>query len=584
MVSGDREARSGLRYCLLASAAVAAALTITGDVADARRHHHSRVHYAHAGHGHGHRHARLEDYSPPFASIVVDGNSGTVLQAASADALRHPASLTKVMTLYLLFERLESGRLKLDSELKVSEHASDQAPTKLGLKPGQTISIESAIKGIITKSANDAAVAIAENLGGDEESFAKLMTQKAHALGMAHTIYVNASGLPDDDQVTTARDQAILGRAIQERFPHYYRYFSTESFVYRGEEMRNHNHLLGVVEGVDGIKTGFTRASGFNLLTSLHRDGRYLVAVVMGGPSASERDERMRELIGAHIKEAAVRRTAPMIAEAAERRDEAAVKLPAPRPDRIATASLDARSTAGSNDPIRPLLVKTISYRTVPVQTASLAPMPALVPVTANAPAPAPQVSAVAPAAPAQAATRVSIEPRAEIAAAAPNVTVKVAQAEPSQATVSEPATARATEVAPTHIPAAQIPAAQTQPPQLQAPQMQPAQIEPAPTESRAAANVSSAPAYSAPPAHNHGGWLIQIGAFDDETEAKQHLTAAQIKVHATLAAKDPFTERVQKGDKALYRARFAGFDKSTAEAACRALKRSDFECMALKD
>ena len=584
MVSGDREARSGLRYCLLASAAVAAALTITGDVADARRHHHSRVHYAHAGHGHGHRHARLEDYSPPFASIVVDGNSGTVLQAASADALRHPASLTKVMTLYLLFERLESGRLKLDSELKVSEHASDQAPTKLGLKPGQTISIESAIKGIITKSANDAAVAIAENLGGDEESFAKLMTQKAHALGMAHTIYVNASGLPDDDQVTTARDQAILGRAIQERFPHYYRYFSTESFVYRGEELRNHNHLLGVVEGVDGIKTGFTRASGFNLLTSLHRDGRYLVAVVMGGPSASERDERMRELIGAHIKEAAVRRTAPMIAEAAERRDEAAVKLPAPRPDRIATASLDARSTAGSNDPIRPLLVKTISYRTVPVQTASLAPMPALVPVTANAPAPAPQVSAVAPAAPAQAATRVSIEPRAEIAAAAPNVTVKVAQAEPSQATVSEPATARATEVAPTHIPAAQIPAAQTQPPQLQAPQMQPAQIEPAPTESRAAANVSSAPAYSAPPAHNHGGWLIQIGAFDDETEAKQHLTAAQIKVHATLAAKDPFTERVQKGDKALYRARFAGFDKSTAEAACRALKRSDFECMALKD
>jgi D-alanyl-D-alanine carboxypeptidase len=584
MASGDREAHCGLRYCLLASAAVAAALTITGDVADARRHHHSRVHYAHAGHGHGHRHARLEDYSPPFASIVVDGNSGTVLQAVSPDALRHPASLTKVMTLYLLFERLESGRLKLDSELKVSEHASDQAPTKLGLKPGQTISIESAIKGIITKSANDAAVAIAENLGGDEESFAKLMTQKAHALGMAHTIYVNASGLPDDDQVTTARDQAILGRAIQERFPHYYRYFSTESFVYRGEEMRNHNHLLGVVEGVDGIKTGFTRASGFNLLTSLHRDGRYLVAVVMGGPSASERDERMRELIGAHIKEAAVRRTAPMIAEAAERRDEAAVKLPAPRPDRIATASVDARSTAGSNDPIRPLLVKTISYRTVPVQTASLAPMPALVPVTANAPAPAPQVSAVAPAAPAQAATRVSIEPRAEIAAAAPNVTVKVAQAEPSQATINEPATARATEVVPTHIPAAQIPAAQTQPPQLQAPQMQPAQIEPAPTESRSAANVSSVPTYSAPPAHNHGGWLIQIGAFDDETEAKQHLTAAQIKVHATLAAKDPFTERVQKGDKALYRARFAGFDKSTAEAACRALKRSDFECMALKD
>ena len=315
------------------------------------------------------------------------------MQAASPDALRHPASLTKVMTLYLLFERLESGRLRLDTALKISEHASEQAPTKLGLKPGQTISVEDAIKGIVTKSANDAAVAVAENLGGDEDSFAKLMTQKAHALGMAHTIYVNASGLPDDDQVTTARDQAVLGRAIQERFPRYYRYFSTEFFVYHGEAMRNHNHLLGAVDGVDGIKTGFTRASGFNLLTSLHRDGRYLVAVVMGGPSASERDDRMRELISAHIKEAAVRRTAPMIAEAAERREGTSARSTAARTERTATASVEpsmapstaSRMAAGSNDPIRPLLVKTISYRTAPVQTASLAPMPALVPVAATA-------------------------------------------------------------------------------------------------------------------------------------------------------------------------------------------------------
>ena len=596
------EARSGLRYCLLASAAVAAALTITGDVADARRHHHSRVHHAHAGHGH--RHARIEDYSPPFASIVVDGNSGSVLQAASPDALRHPASLTKVMTLYLLFERLEAGRLKLDSALKVSEHASEQAPTKLGLKPGQTISIEDAIKGIVTKSANDAAVAIAENLGGEEDSFAKLMTQKAHALGMAHTVYVNASGLPDDDQVTTARDQAILGRAIQERFPRYYRYFSTESFVYHGEAMRNHNHLLGVVDGVDGIKTGFTRASGFNLLTSLHRDGRYLVAVVMGGPSASERDERMRELISAHIKEAAVRRTSPMIAEAAERREEAPAKSPATRTDRTATANVEPsvapstasstapRIVAGSNDPIRPLLVKTISYRTAPVQTASLAPMPALVPVTAAVPATAPQTSAaVAPAVPAQAGTRANSQTRTEIAAAAPNVDLKVAQAEPSvPAAGAEPAAPKSVAAAPVQIQPVQLPSAQIQPApvrlaQKQPAQMQPAQIEPTPIVTHtAAARVQTVPAYPAPPAHSHGGWLIQIGAFDDEAEAKQHLSAAQNKVQVALAAKDPFTERVQKGDKALYRARFAGFDKSTAEAACRALKRSDFECISLKD
>ena len=590
MASVDSEARFGLRYCLLASAAVAAALTITGDVADARRHHHSQVHHAHAGRGH--RHARLEDYSPPFASIVVDGNSGAVLQAASPDALRHPASLTKVMTLYLLFERLESGRLWLDSALKVSEHASEQAPTKLGLKPGQTISIEDAIKGIVTKSANDAAVAVAENLGGDEESFAKLMTQKAHALGMAHTIYVNASGLPDDDQVTTARDQSILGRAIQERFPRYYRYFSTESFVYHGEAMRNHNHLLGAVDGVDGIKTGFTRASGFNLLTSLHRDGRYLVAVVMGGPSASERDERMRELIGAHIKEAAARRTAPMVAEVAERREEASAKSPASRTDRAATTNVEPRTAAsttssttpsttprmaaGSNDPIRPLLVRTISYRTAPVQTASLAPMPALVPVAAAAPVSQP--SAVAPD---------SSQVRTEIAVAAPKVELKVAQAEPSVplAAASEPAPVKSVAAAPVQIQPVQPRPAQTQAAPMQPAQMQPAQIEPAPIETHiAAAKPQTAPAYSAPPIHSHGGWLIQIGAFDDEADAKQHLTAAQTKVHLALAAKDPFTERVQKGDKALYRARFAGFDKSTAEAACRALKRSDFECMALKD
>jgi len=566
------EARSGLRYCLLASAAVAAALTITGDVADARRHHHSRAHHAHAGHGHGHRHAQLEDYSPPFASIVVDGNSGSVLQAASPDALRHPASLTKVMTLYLLFERLETGRLKLDSALKVSEHASEQAPTKLGLKPGQTITVEDAIKGIVTKSANDAAATVAENLGGDEENFAKLMTQKAHALGMAHTTYVNASGLPDDDQVTTARDQAVLGRAIQDRFPRYYRYFSTESFVYHGEAMRNHNHLLGAVEGVDGIKTGFTRASGFNLLTSLHRDGRYLVAVVMGGPSASERDERMRELIGAHIKQAAVRRTAPIVAEAAERREEVFTK-PAARADRTATASVEPRTTAGSNDPIRPLLVKTISYRTAPVQTTSLAPMPALVPIAAATAAAVPQPSAAVATVPAQvgvqAATQAATQVAARNAVPAPNVDVKLAQAEPAQ---------------PKPAPRAPAPVrmVETGPAQVQPVQMQPAQIEPAPIEIHTAA--ATVPAYSAPPAHSHGGWLIQIGAFDDEVEAKQHLSAAQIKVHAPLAAKDPFTERVQKGDKALYRARFAGFDKSTAEAACRALKRSDFECMPLKD
>src|SRR6516162_2730315 len=221
--------------------------------------------------------------APPYSAIVLDVNSDKVLYSANADELRHPASLTKIMTLYLLFERLETGRLRLDTRLAVSEHAAEQAPTKLGLTPDQMITVEDAIGGLVTKSANDAATVIAEALAGDEHEFAELMNRKAHTLGMSRTVYRNASGLPDDQQVTTARDQALLGRAIQQRFPRYYRYFAMASFTYRGQTMHNHNHLLGQVEGLDGIKTGYTKASGFNLVTSVRRGARHVVAVVFGG-------------------------------------------------------------------------------------------------------------------------------------------------------------------------------------------------------------------------------------------------------------------------------------------------------------
>ncbi len=228
---------------------------------------------------------------------------------------RHPASITKVMTLYLLFEALEKGRIHLDSEIRISAHASAQAPTKLGLHPGQSIRVEDAIKAVVTQSANDAAVAIAEALGGSESHFAEMMTRKAHALGMADTTYVNASGLPDDDQITTAHDLALLGRDIEERFPHYYRYFSTRSFSYRGIAYRNHNHLLGHVDGMDGIKTGYTRSSGFNLLSSVKRDGHFIIAVVLGGASSSSRDRIMDDLIEAHIDDGSTHRGATAVAD-----------------------------------------------------------------------------------------------------------------------------------------------------------------------------------------------------------------------------------------------------------------------------
>jgi D-alanyl-D-alanine carboxypeptidase len=246
MVRGRSGAGRGPR-CYFLIVASAAAVIITSSGADAQ--HHSSDNRINRDESANRRNTHAQEYLPPSASIVVDGNSGAVLEASNSDALRHPASLTKIMTLYLLFERLERGRIHLDTPLKVSEYASKQAPTKLGLQAGQTITVEDVIKSMVTKSANDAAVVVAENLGGDEGNFAKLMTQKARALGMTRTTYMNASGLPDDDQVTTARDQALLGRAIQEHFPRYYKYFSTESFVYHGETMRNHNHLLGSIEG-----------------------------------------------------------------------------------------------------------------------------------------------------------------------------------------------------------------------------------------------------------------------------------------------------------------------------------------------
>src|SRR5512143_2312328 len=278
MVRGEVFGHRAVRCGIMGLVGLSAVAAFT-DNADARR---GRRVRAEAG----------ESYQPAHSSIVVDANSGAVMQENNADSPRHPASLTKIMTLYLLFERLEQGKIKLTTELPVSPHAATQAPSKLGLKPGESIRVETAIRAIVTKSANDVAAIIAEALGGDEPGFAKLMTAKARALGMTQTVYRNASGLPDDQQITTARDQAILGRAIHDRFPSYYHYFATQTFEYRGHAIRNHNHLLGTVDGIDGIKTGYIHDSGFNIVTSVRRANRYIIAVVFGGRSAQARDAR----------------------------------------------------------------------------------------------------------------------------------------------------------------------------------------------------------------------------------------------------------------------------------------------------
>jgi D-alanyl-D-alanine carboxypeptidase len=503
--------------------------------------------------------AQTATETPRYADIVVDANTGNVLHATNPDALRHPASLTKIMTLYLLFERLEAGKLKLDSSLDVSAHAAAQSPTKLGLRDGQTLKVEDAIKGIVTRSANDAAVVVAENLAGDEEEFARLMTRKAQALGMSRTVYKNASGLPNNDQVTTARDQSILGRAIQERFPRYYPYFSTRTFTFRGHAIGNHNHLLGRVEGVDGIKTGYINASGFNLVTSLHRGNRYLVAAVFGGSSARSRDARMSELISAHIAAASLQRTAPMVAEGPPKFEFRApepkvvepkiaeAKPAAPkagssfalasanttlvRSEPAATAAIPApRPAAGSTEPIRPVPVKTVMVKAGgSVQTASAAAMPLQLPPLPPLP--------------------LAMEPRKEPPAAVPA---------PAKAVLPLP------EPAPRPSLLAAVPA----------------RVAAAPVAELAPAAVPT----PLPKPQVRTGWIIQVGAYPAEDEAKQRLSTVKSKASRLLAAAESFTEPVHKGTTTLYRARFAGLAKDKAEAACKYLKRNDVDCVTLKN
>ncbi|MCF3639775.1 D-alanyl-D-alanine carboxypeptidase [Rhizobium sp. TRM95111] len=254
--------------------------------------------------------------NPKYAGIVVDAKSGKVLYSEDADALRYPASLTKMMTLYLTFEALESGKIRKDSRVPVSRNAAKEPPSKLGVGAGNSLTVDQAIKALVTRSANDVATALGEFLGGSEDRFARLMTQKARQLGMTRTVYRNAHGLPNAAQVTTARDQARLGMALRQHFPQYYDYFSTRSFKFGRQTIGNHNRLLGAVRGVDGIKTGYTRASGYNLVTSAQVDGRSVVGVVLGGRSGASRDAQMKKLVAAYLGKASRRGNGGLIAQA----------------------------------------------------------------------------------------------------------------------------------------------------------------------------------------------------------------------------------------------------------------------------
>ena len=244
-----------------------------------------------------------------YSDMIIDANSGTILHATNADELRFPASLAKMMTLYIVFDMIEKHRLSLDTKLTISDYDASAQPSKLGLKPGESIVLSDAIKALVTASANDVARAIAENLGGDEDKFAKYMTWQAHKLGMTKTTFRNASGLPDSEQMTTARDYVTLSLHLYDDFPQHFKIFKTTYFAYGRARYRNHNGLLFNFQGSDGIKTGYTHVSGFNLAASVHRGGKHIMGVIFGGRSVGDRNQRMRSLLTAGLAKGSAQRT-----------------------------------------------------------------------------------------------------------------------------------------------------------------------------------------------------------------------------------------------------------------------------------
>ena len=483
--------------------------------------------------------------SPTFSAIVVDANSGRTIYAADPDGLRHPASITKVMTLYLLFEQLESGKMTLQSRIPISEHAAAQEPSKLGLDPGETISVEDAIKAVVTRSANDIAVAIAEAIGGDESSFAAMMTRKAHALGMASTTYRNASGLPNDNQITTARDLTILARSLEDRFPRYFRYFSTEEFEYDGQTIGNHNHLLGRVDGVDGIKTGYTRASGFNLLTSVHRDGRSLIAVVMGGHSAAGRDRVMESLIDDHLAQCSTCPHRNAGRRRLGRRGSARQSCRRPHGAGPANADPGRRAVACRGRPgARGRRRRRRGRRPADDQRfggpeGQLALRPGC-----SAPATACE-------------RRTSGGRRAGLKRPSPGKGSRIR---------SEPAYLDQRS-RPGHAGAASQ-----------------AQRRRRPRRRDSAGALAADNSDHEDPKAIGKDWIIQLGATDDPAKAHALLDKALRQGRAPLAGAKPVTEKVRSADGTLYRARFAGLEQASAETACRSLKRSGFACFAARD
>ncbi len=506
-------------------------------------------------------------FVPTSASLVMDAYSGRVLYSSNADTQCYPASLTKVMTLYLLFEKLEQGKVSLNTKLKVSHHAAAQAPSRLGLKPGETIRVEDAILALVTKSANDIAVVVAEYIGDTEPNFAKLMTAKAKKIGMDNTRYMNASGLPNKSQLTTARDQATLAHRIQVDFPQYYRYFSTKTFAWDGRVFKNHNHLLGKYEGINGLKTGYTAASGFNLTTTVHRDGKSVIGVVLGGKTARARDLQMVEILDRTMPKAIAQRDTGTRVASISSFATGPAPLPITKPD---TDAFDAMVAAAMDEPDPDEEAYTGTS-----QVASMSARPVLRPVVSEEP-PVKQVAAVK-----------ATAPVVQNIAAATLVTPASKTAAPLDQATAYALAALGKAEGPVRQVGRDIGSLIVTP--ANASEGQQATAATSAMQLRTTVGDSSLKSPTRgwtvkDPLIPEGSWVIQIGAYSDQGDAVSRIRDAIKAAPKELASAVPVTIPVQStGNRTLYRSRFGGFEgEKEARNACGRLARQKISCIAI--
>lgn len=529
-------------------------------------------------------------YNPKAASLVMDAYSGRILYSSNADLQCYPASLTKVMTLYLLFEKLQQGKISLNTRMTVSSRAAAQAPSRLGLRPGTTIRVEDAILALVTKSANDIAVVVAEHLGGNEKKFALMMTAKAKSLGMNRTRYMNASGLPNKQQLTTARDQAMLAQRIQTDFPRYFSYFSTKTFAWDDKVFKNHNHLLGKYEGINGLKTGYTAASGFNLTTTVKRDGKSIIGVVLGGKTARARDLQMVAILDRTLPTAVALRdgnTKLAMLDAPSRLTSGRAPKPITRPD---TAALDAlvASVEDEPDPDEASYTGTEQVASLRAHTPER-PVPTVLPpvktiavadVTKSAPAPviiaATPVAkpAVLAAVTAPVAAPKPASPPQQVAAAAP-LDQATAYALAALGKAEGPMRTASRELGNIII----APANASEGPQPAA-----ADLGLRMVVNESAQRASQRGWTDKEPLIPNGTWIIQIGAYSDQGDAVSRIRDAIKAAPSELATAVPVTIPVLSADnRMLYRSRFGGFEgEKEARNACGRLARQKISCIAI--